>query len=85
MERQFGLITRVRWRRGRPANQATVHVYRRLAPVSATLCGEVVRTDDRSWGPFGPPVGDLPGEAIDCGRCRTYIVRQRLVGVEGAV
>ena len=84
MERQFGLITRARWRRGRPANQETVHVYRRLAPFSATLCGEVIRDDDRGWGAFGRPLEDLPLEAVNCGRCRKYVARQRLDGMEGA-
>ena len=83
MERQLGLITRIRWRRGRPANQETVHVYRRLAPFSATLCGEVIREDDRTWGTFGAPLDDLPLEAVNCGRCGKYMVRQRLDALEG--
>jgi hypothetical protein len=85
MERQFGLITRLRVRRDRPATGSTVHVYRRLAPFSATLCGEVIAPGDRSWGEFGTPLASPPLEAVDCGRCRAYLARASRAGLSDAV
>lgn len=75
MERQIGSVTRLRWRRNRVLAGRTVHAYRRLAPFSATLCGEIIALGDRSWGPLGPPADDPPIEAIECDRCRAYLSR----------
>jgi hypothetical protein len=84
MERQFGLITRLRWRRNKTLIGKTVHVYRRLAPFSATLCGEIIVATDKGWGPFGPPTDDPPLEAVECGRCRAYLRGSAPARLQGA-
>jgi hypothetical protein len=84
MERQFGLVTRRRWRQNRPANGQTTHVYRRLQPFAATLCGDVVEPGSRGWDDPGPPLTDLDLHAVNCGRCRAYLVRQQLVTLDNA-
>jgi hypothetical protein len=71
--RPLGLVRRRR--RDGPADPATVHAYRRAGPLTATLCGQVVRPGDPSWRPVASPGPGPALRLVTCRSCRRALAR----------